>query len=93
MIYDVTLKIASDYPAAVKDARHVLRIRLPRLAPELDDHVQQQRLDEHEHDRAQQEQSLMQPRDVRVELGVVSEDRVRVLTAAARSQYEQCRTR
>ena len=28
MIYDVTLKIASDYPAAVKDARHVLRIRL-----------------------------------------------------------------
>jgi transglutaminase-like putative cysteine protease len=28
MIYDVTLKIASDYPSAVKDARHVLRIRL-----------------------------------------------------------------
>jgi transglutaminase-like putative cysteine protease len=27
MIYDLTLKIASDYAAAVKDARHVLRIR------------------------------------------------------------------
>ena len=28
MIYDITLRIASDYPSAVKDARHVLRIRL-----------------------------------------------------------------
>lgn len=27
MIYDVTLKIAYAYPAAVKDARHILRIR------------------------------------------------------------------
>ena len=27
MIYDVTLNIAYDYPAAVKDARHVLRVR------------------------------------------------------------------
>ena len=27
MIYDISLKIAYDYPSAVKDARHVLRVR------------------------------------------------------------------
>lgn len=32
MIYDLTLKIAYDYPAEVKDARHILRIR-PRVEP------------------------------------------------------------
>ncbi|MFJ5489413.1 transglutaminase N-terminal domain-containing protein, partial [Hansschlegelia beijingensis] len=27
MIYDLSLNIAYDYPAAVKEARHVLRVR------------------------------------------------------------------
>lgn len=32
MIYDITLKIGYEYPSAVKDARHILRVR-PRTEP------------------------------------------------------------